>query len=189
MSIISIPRNYNIIGVFNLPNFLVKSGVFLGITLLAQEIISKIPTVRGDFGGPDPEPSFNDYWTEREAQEARGLWRGGPEWGHEGDARSLFDFGNHMDSFGDHYTEQESLEARKPSGYAGFGEHVLDFAGHVSSGVVNARSGNWAGAAVDSMHVGGDAAELGQDVFNGMVESRADAVSGGYAQYSDIGFQ
>lgn len=66
---------------------------------------------------------------------------------------------------------------------------VTDLAKDVINAVSDAKSGNWPAAAADSIEVAKDVVDVSQDVWDSLVESRADAVKDGYAENSDIGFQ
>ena len=81
------------------------------------------------------------------------------------------------------YREQQEREKYS------FGGNVASLGMHATEAVLDARSGNWAGAAANSARVAGDVAEIVPEVVDAYVEARTDAVQGGYSQYSDIGFQ
>jgi len=63
---------------------------------------------------------------------------------------------------------------------------LSDLAKDVTEAAAAARSGNWLYAAAKSLEVAQDAIDIGKDVAEALVESRTDAVQGGYSEYSDL---
>lgn len=67
--------------------------------------------------------------------------------------------------------------------------NALDLARDIVSASESAASKDWTSAAYYSTEVARDVIDVGRATGEDFVESRTEAVKGGYSEYSDIGFQ
>ena len=95
-------------------NFIIKQSAFLIITSFVMEIISRLPSAKGE-----QEGGFGGYYTEREAREAREAWERDCERERSHFSNAAHHFAKAVDhdgkfldrSFGDHYPYESLKEA------------------------------------------------------------------------------
>lgn len=76
--------------------------------------------------------------------------------------------------------------ATGPKSYPG---NPADLALHATGAVIAAQSGHFGVAAIESLQVAKEVVDVTKGVGEALVDSRTDAVQGGYANHSDVGFQ
>ena len=70
-----------------------------------------------------------------------------------------------------------------------FSATPLDLAQDITQAIADARSGNWAAAAADSLDVAQDIIDVAQKIEEELIQSRKEAIQNGFSENSDIGFQ
>ena len=66
---------------------------------------------------------------------------------------------------------------------------IVDTGKSAAEAIGYAKDRNWPGAAIKSYEVGQDLTSGAQATGEAFIQSRTDAVNGGYSQNSDVGFQ